>query len=97
MIPGHLQIALELARLTPRAPWSRAFRARLVLMALRRYGFGDHVTDDRAYSMRLARWLRDRKPLVLAEDPREMRAFTDEDGNQYLIRPGSIFHTDGIV
>lgn len=32
---------------------TRLFRIQLVLMALGRYGYGDHVSDPRAFELRL--------------------------------------------
>ena len=34
------------------------FRAQLVLMAIRRYGYGEHVTDPQAYVLRVRNILR---------------------------------------
>jgi hypothetical protein len=36
---------------------TRLFRVQLVLMVLGRWGFGEHVTDPAAFSLRLARVL----------------------------------------
>jgi hypothetical protein len=37
---------------------STLFRVQFVLMALGKYGYGDHVTDDRAFPLRLKAVLR---------------------------------------
>ena len=37
---------------------SRLFRVQWVLMVLGYWGYGNHVTDDRAYGMRLRKVLR---------------------------------------
>jgi hypothetical protein len=37
---------------------SRLFRVQFVLMALGQYGYGDHVTDPRAFGLRLEGFLR---------------------------------------
>lgn len=47
---------------------SSSFRAVLVLKVLGRYSFGDHVSDPRAYSLRIATGLRARAPLRLEQD-----------------------------
>jgi hypothetical protein len=50
---------------------STTFRARLALMAVGRYGFGDHVTDPSAYHARMVTLHRQSwtTPLVLKADP----------------------------
>lgn len=70
---------------------SRAFRARFVLMALGHYGYGDHVTDERAFSMRLEKVLSRREALVIREDS---PAFLAADADAVLIKHGVYSYLD---
>lgn len=46
---------------------SRLFRAKLVLMILGQYSFGDHVRDDSAFHLRLKAIFRLDDPLVITD------------------------------